>query len=147
MSTHLGKIFFSTNIFFKSLILRLINLLLRPETFNFIKTETLAHVLSCEFCKNYLFTKHIWMNSSQCSWFPFIWAKEIPIWETSLLVTFLWIIAMAFWLTRCRRISKNGNFDLTVVSQVSFVLRSIASWHLHWHLTSSRIKPTCKLKD
>ena len=39
----------------------------RPEACNFIKTETLAYVVSCEFCeisKNNFFTEHIWATAS-----------------------------------------------------------------------------------
>ena len=40
---------------------------LRPEACNFIKKETLALVLSCEFyeiSKNTLFTEHLWTTAS-----------------------------------------------------------------------------------
>ena len=39
----------------------------RPETYNFIKKETLAQVFSCEFCeifKSIFFTEHLRMNAS-----------------------------------------------------------------------------------
>ena len=39
----------------------------RPEACNFIKKETLAQVLSCEFCeisKNTFFTEHLWAPAS-----------------------------------------------------------------------------------
>ena len=38
-----------------------------PEACNFIKKETLAQVLSCEFCeisKNASFTEHLWTTAS-----------------------------------------------------------------------------------
>ena len=39
----------------------------RPQACNFIKKETLAQVLSCEFCeisKNTFFTEHLWATAS-----------------------------------------------------------------------------------
>ena len=41
---------------------------LRPKACNFIKKETLAQMLSCEFCKifkNTFFTEHLWMTASK----------------------------------------------------------------------------------
>ena len=41
--------------------------------FNFIKKETLAHVLFCGFCKrcnNYFLTEQLWTTFSQTNW-PF----------------------------------------------------------------------------
>ena len=40
---------------------------LRPEACNFIEKETLAQVVSCEFCeisKNTFFTEHLWTTAS-----------------------------------------------------------------------------------
>ena len=45
----------------------------KPEACNFIKKETLAQVLSCEFCiifKNIFFTEHLWTTASLHS-YPF----------------------------------------------------------------------------
>ena len=42
----------------------------RPKASNFIKKETLAQVLSCEFCKffkNIFFTEHLWATASEVS--------------------------------------------------------------------------------
>ena len=39
----------------------------KPEACNFIKKDTLAQVLSCEFCeisKNTFFTEHLWTTAS-----------------------------------------------------------------------------------
>ena len=39
------------------------------QGFNFIKIETLAQVISCEFCeisKNTFFTEHVWATTSIC---------------------------------------------------------------------------------
>ena len=37
---------------------------LRTEACNFLKKETLAQVFSYEFCKNTLFTEHLWVAAS-----------------------------------------------------------------------------------
>ena len=40
---------------------------LSPQACNFIKKETLAHVLSCEFCeisRNTFFTEHLWATAA-----------------------------------------------------------------------------------
>ena len=39
-----------------------------PQACNFIKKDSLAQVLSCEFCKisrNTFFTKHLWATASE----------------------------------------------------------------------------------
>ena len=41
--------------------------LYRPKACNFIKKETLAQVISCEFCEismNTFFTEHLWTTAS-----------------------------------------------------------------------------------
>ena len=51
---------------------------LLPETWSFIKMETLAQVLSCEFCKIYkntFFTKHVWATASYLIYL--LWMKMV----------------------------------------------------------------------
>ena len=63
----------------------------RPETYNFIKKDTLPQVFSCEFCEicmNNFFKWHLWATASITSKFfrkVFSWTYEHWMWLVSLI--------------------------------------------------------------